>query len=354
MHSSHADALLAEAETFLRLREAYPALARFQVAEAAGADPDRCASGRWTAYMLLGNFEGAWRESDAIRARGAPDPHRFWLGESVDGKRVMLRGLHGFGDTVQALRYAPVLRRRAAKLTVEVAPEFVELARYFDGVDEVITWGKDAPAFTPQWDVQMEVAELPYVFRTQMRDLPLAERYLRVPHDNDSAINAGSSTSLRVGIVWASGEWNASRSVPLELLRPLLQTRDCEFWNLQGGAAWMQLSTLCDIANVHTDPRCAHSLLHLAQSIAGLDLVITPDTLAAHLAGAIGTPAWVMLQHASDWRWMLDRDDSPWYPSLRLFRQCMEGDWRSVIDAVQADLVTLRDTRNEARLVSSL
>ena len=122
--------------------------------------------GRWTAHMLTGNFAAAWRESDTIRAGGAPDPHRFWAGENLRGRRVMLRCLHGYGDAVQFLRYAPRLQRTASRLTVEVPPAMMEIARYFCGVDDVITWGVDAPARAPSWDVQVEVMELPYLFRT--------------------------------------------------------------------------------------------------------------------------------------------------------------------------------------------
>ena len=349
MHSrDHGNLLLEEAEELLRARDVRHAVVMFTSAEEASADPDRCAAGRWTAHMLLGEFEQAWCESDAIRKRGAPDPHRFWMQEDIGGKRVMLRCLHGFGDTVQGLRYVPALRSRAAKLIVEVAPEFVELAGFFDGVDEVITWGEDAPLSPPAWDVQIEVAELPYVFRTQLHDLPLAERYLRVPKDSPPALRVRSSAGLRVGLVWASGKWNTSRSVPLEMLRRLLQTPGCEFWNLQGGSALEQASTLREVENFHTDPRCAHNLLWLAQSIANLDLVITPDTLAAHLAGALGTPAWVMLQREADWRWMLHRDDSPWYSSLRLFRQSSQGDWSSVIDAIRGALQALQSAQCSA------
>ena len=334
-------ALLQQAEELLCARDAQHALAAFHAAEAVQADRDRCAAGRWIAHMLLGEFEAAWRESDAIRERGLPDPHRFWMGEAIEGRRVILRCLHGFGDSVQLLRYAPQLRAHSAKLIVEVAPAFVALARCFDGVDEVLTWGEQAPELTPEWDVQIEVAELPYFFRTHISDLPVASNYLHIPRSRDIVEAIGTRDTLHIGLVWASGSWNPSRSVPLEMLRPLLLTPGCEFWNLQGGAAWEQATALGDLSNFHTDLECEHSLVRLARLVTEMDVVITPDTLAAHLAGALGRPAWVMLEHAADWRWMLEREDSPWYPSLRLLRQPGAGDWSSVIESIQHQLHAL-------------
>src|SRR3954452_5184198 len=174
-------AALLDAEDRLDRRDLAGAMEAFDAAEREGANADRCSAGRWMVSMLRGDFESAWRESDAIRRRGAPDPHRFWNGEDIRGKRVIVRCLHGFGDAVQFLRYAPALRARAKHVLFEVAPRFVELARSFDGVDHVITWGGEAPGVAPEWDVQMEVMELPYFFRTEVRDLPVAERYLRLP-----------------------------------------------------------------------------------------------------------------------------------------------------------------------------
>ena len=115
-------ALLAEAETLLAARRLPDALEAFRRAEAAGADADRCAAGRWLAHILVGDFENAWRESDCIRKRGKPDPHRFWQGEDLNGKRVIVRCLHGYGDAVQFLRYAPLLRRMVSRLIIEVPP----------------------------------------------------------------------------------------------------------------------------------------------------------------------------------------------------------------------------------------
>lgn len=344
-----AQPVLMDAEERLENRDLRGAVKGFDAAEWLGANPDRCAAGRWMAHILRGELELAWKESDAIRRRGAPDPHRHWNGEDIRGKRVIVRSLHGFGDAVQFFRYAPGLRALAANVVFEVAPRFVELARGFNGVDHVITWGKDAPSEPPEWDVQVEVMELPYLFRTLARDLPLAERYLRLPTEavTDVAKRMGNPARPRIGLVWNAGEWNVSRCVPFHWLGRIIDETDAEFWNLEGesGPSTESHPALREAKD------CRQSILTLAAVISQLDLVITVDTLAAHLAGALGVPAWVMLQRAADWRWMTGTSRSPWYPSLLLFRQLRDGDWGRVVDEICRGLRVWRQSL-EARAMA--
>ncbi len=298
--------------------------------EAEDADENRGSGDRWRAAMLRGDFEAAWRESDCLRAGGSDDPHRFWNGESLVDRRVIVRCLHGFGDAVQMLRYAPLLKAAASRVIWEVAPRFVEVASCFKGVDEVVTWGEMAPAVTPAWDVQLEVMELPYIFRTQVSSLPIAERYCTVPaNEQEKATVCLRDAGPNVGIVWAAGEWNRERSVPFHVLRSLLETPGVTFWNLQGGAARSEASGFPDATEA-----CGDGLLALAAMVAKLDLMVTVDTLAAHLAAAIGRPVWVMLQKEADWRWMAEGRLTPWYPTMRLFRQERSGDWAGVVSQV--------------------
>jgi len=329
------------AEDMLLQRRLQEALEIFHEAEAIGAPADRCSSGRWMAAMLHGDFEAAWRESDAIRARGAPDPHRFWNGEDLRNACVIVRCLHGFGDAVQMLRYAPRLRQIAARVIFEVPPRMLPIASLFDGVAEVITWGEAAPEKLPEWDVQVEVTELPYLFRTTLDELPIGTNYLKLPDDTvrRAACAMGPAIRPRIGIVWASGEWNPERSIPLSLLEPMVRETSAEFWSLQGNVAaedarlWIEAGIVRDATAI-----CGDGLVALSATIANLDLVITVDTLAAHLAGALGRPTWVMLQHAADWRWMTAREDCPWYPTLRLFRQPTPVDWNGTINRVREAL----------------
>ena len=330
-------ASLEHAEQLLQKRRLIEARAAFYRAEKDGVSPDRCAAGRWMISMLEGDFEAAWQESDAIRLRGAPDTSRFWNGEDIRGATVIVRSLHGFGDAVQMLRYAPMLREKAAKVIFEVPPRFVELAQCFLGVDDVTTWRDGAPAESPAWNIQVEVTELPYLFRTTTRDLPLAVNYLQMPSDAvqraaRAMMRAHTFRRRRVGLVWTAGEWNQQRSIPFCLVRLILGDDVAEFWSLQGGLA-AQDAAGAEIRDATAE--CGDGLLSLAATIANLDLVITVDTLAAHVAGAMGKPVWVLLQHAADWRWMTERSGSPWYPTARLFRQRRSCDWTNVLEEVQ-------------------
>lgn len=296
------------------------------------------AAKRWTAHMLRGDFASAWCESDFIRASGFPDPHRFWDGEPIDGRRVILRCLHGFGDAIQFLRYAPQLAVRARSLVVEVPPRMLELAQFVDGVSQTTTWND--PPNRSDWDCQIEVMELPYLFRTELTDLPIAQNYLKIPlrHQEEFADRMTDRVRPRVGVVWASGEWKATRSLSFSLLRELMAGSDCEFWNLQGGCAADEWSTLPRCGRYRDARDVGYGLTALAACIQQMDLIITVDTLAAHLAGAMGKSAWVLLTSPADWRWMTNRNYSPWYPSLRLFRQPSAGDWGSVLDEVRREM----------------
>jgi hypothetical protein len=333
-----ADALMSAAENLLELRQLDGVLDLLSRAERSGADPDRCAAARWIAAMLQGDFESAWSESDAIRGRGIPDEHRMWQGEDITGRRVIVRCLHGFGDTVQFLRYAPLLNRRAAKVIWEMSPAMIDVARCFHGVEQVCAWGAESVA-SRRWDVQIEVMELPYLFRTTVADLPIASRYLRLPDATIGRVanEMDPGERPRVGVVWGAGTWNESRSIPFHLLHPLLEMGECEFWNLQGGPRRAEVESTTPVRDTAA---CNDGILCLAGVISQLDLVLTVDTLAAHLAGALGVPAWLMLQHAADWRWMASRTESPWYPSLRIFRQPSPGAWDHVVRAVAERLQT--------------
>ena len=334
-----ADALLDAAERLLELRQLDGVAELFHRAERSGADPDRCAAGRWTTAMLYGNFQSAWRESDAIRRRGTPDEHRMWQGEDLTGRRVIVRCLHGFGDAVQFLRYAPLLNRRTAKVIWEMSPAMIDIAPCFVGVDKVLAWGEDCVA-RRDWDVQIEVMELPYIFRTVPEELPIASKYIQLPNGtiDQARGEIGRAPIPRVGLVWNSGTWNESRSIPFHLLRSLFQIDECEFWNLQGGPSRYVEAEFEGPMSMRDSPACSDGILSLAGVISQVDLVVTVDTLAAHLAGALGIPVWLMLQHAADWRWMAARNDSPWYPALSIFRQPLPGAWDDVLRAVAEKL----------------
>ena len=290
------------------------------------------------AHMLLGQYEQAWFDSDEIRARGNPDPNRFWQGEPLAGKRVMLRCLHGFGDTVQYLRWLPQLRALASAVTVQAAPEMLPLLRCFADAERIVTWAAPGESDSGLWDVQIESAELPYIFRAVPATLPPPARIV-FPEETLHSIRLriGQRARPRVGVVWQGSDFDLARSVPFHLLRTsLLRNRDVEWWSLQPpslNGPWLEF---CAEHGWHgrtfyIGREEQAGIADMAAFASELDLVITIDTLAAHIAGSLGIPAWLLLKQDADWRWMLDRDDTPWYPTTTLFRQTFSGDWPSVL-----------------------
>jgi len=289
------------------------------------------AARRWTRFMLLGDFESAWRESELIESTGYQDPHKFWTGDPWAGKRVMLRCLHGLGDTIQFIRYAPLLKQTCHTLTVQCHPELVSLLRQVPAVDQAVTWGEGEDG----WDLQLEVTELPRAFRTTVSTIPSAVPYIFVSEQQRrwAANLLGDRRHFRAGLVWQASTFNPKRSIPPAHLLPLLSTARCDFCILQKGAR--------TVLPAHDLQQHANDVAGTAALMTQLDLMITVDTMTAHLAGSLGIPVWILLPREADWRWMMDRPDSPWYPSATLFRQQTEDDWEPVIHQVAEKLRAL-------------
>ncbi len=331
-------AALAYAQALLGTRSIPQALAAFDTAEQASADPGSCHAGRWECCMLLGDYESAWKISDAIdrRARNATNPQRFWTGESLRGKQVMLRCLHGFGDALQFIRFAPRIREEAASFCVEAHPEIIPLLRACRGVEKVISWGPLAPAQPPAWNAQIEIMELPRIVRATTASLP-APPYLDIAslfaRDATQCFVGSPSGRPRIGFSWRSSNWNPLRSIPLPLLAPSLgAVPACDWYSLQQDGE-PDLQVFPQAHNIET------GLTNLAVRIAQLDAVLTVDGVLAHLAGALGVPVLLLLPHAADWRWGLGHT-TPWYPNMRLFRQQTPGDWTHPIAAAIQHLTT--------------
>lgn len=325
-----------EAGWALESMRVFEALELFEKAERQGYDADACSARRWTCYMLLGEFESAWKESDRISARGRPDPHRFWDGASIDGRDVLIRCLHGLGDTLQFIRYTRLLRNKVHSLSIEAQPSLKALLSRAQVADRIMTWGEPEPF----WNQQIEVIELPRVFRTTLKSIPDHVPYLSVQPD-PAALEERNSRSLRVGFVWACSAFNPARSIPLKDLSALFSIPGVRFFSFQADPDRAQLQPwAAKIRDAYTGSVCT---LLTAEKLNSVDLLITVDTMMAHLAGAMGRPVWTLLPFACDWRWMLTRADSPWYPTMRLFRQPQPGDWASVIRTVGEELVRAVD-----------
>lgn len=340
--------------SFLQSRHIDLALKSYAQAERLGFDSNQCAGGRWYCHMLRGDFTSAWLESDQINRRGAPDPNRLWSGRPFHGKRVIVRCLHGLGDAIQFIRYVTVLRRQAARVYVEVPGCLVRFFSHLPEIDKVITW--EAPsaehlAWGDQWDEQIEVMEFPWAYRTTPESIPPPVPYAFLPAQK--ALQPDRSRALNVGFAWAASSWNPLRSVELKLLLPILSDPRIAVYSLQIGENCRELATIPSGLRPKQVLASDDDVLSTAEQILKMDLVITVDTMVAHLAGALGKPVWLLLAYPGDWRWMMDRGDSPWYPTMRIFRQKSNRDWGSVVDEVSLSLTALtcgRDSSTQASI----
>jgi HAMP domain-containing protein len=314
-------------------QSANQAVGLFHQAERLGHDPAACAAQRWYCHMLLGEFERAWRESDAI-AQLKRGGERLWDGKPFDGNRVVVRCLHGFGDAIQFLRYGPALRARATRVIFEAPLELVALLRCKPFIDEVISWSDGSSHGFGAWDQQIEVMELPYANRTTLHTIPASVPYLAIKQVS----TVFNSPRPKVGLVWSASNWNPSRSILLSDLDPILSIPGVTFYSFQHGEPREQLRARQDGNLIHDTSSFCRDILDTATALVQMDLLITVDTMAAHLAGALGIPVWVLLTREADWRWMTNRTDSPWYPTMRLFRQVSSGDWRSTVTAVAEEI----------------
>lgn len=292
--------------------------------------------------MHRGDFIEAWRQTDRIELprrecerKGEfawQSHHLLWNGAPFEGRRVLIRCNHGLGDTLQFVRFIPVISRAAERVTLMAQPPLVRLLHDHPGFGEVRNGWVEGPA--GDHDLEIEIMELAYALRVTEDSLSRSCPYLmhhRI-HSRAKQLPIGvNKGKMRVGVIWAASEWDPTRSIPVEILDPLLGIPGVEFYSLQQGATGPYIPKAhCPLIplNIHTT-----EILEVAAALLQLDLFITVDSMAAHLAGALGRPVWLLLRQNPDWRWMRNRNDSPWYPTMRLFRR-QEADWNSVIHEV--------------------
>jgi hypothetical protein len=311
-------------------------------------------------YIQLrqGRFAEGWQSLEArdwyaplARQIGSPR----WRGEALAGKSVLIGYEAGHGDMIQFGRYAAVLKARGAtRVGILCHPALKTLFGTLDGIDEVTAFDETLSGET--WDCWTPPLSIPYYCETRLESIPATVPYLHATPERIAKWEPRMPRAgLRVGLAWKGSpqfENDADRSLPsLDLLAPLGSVSGASFVSLQKGAGEAEAARpptgleLVDLGSKVAD------FADTAAIIAGLDLVIAVDTAVAHLAGALGKPCWVMLPYyKTDWRWLKDRDDSPWYPRMRLFRQSAMGDWNSVVAEIKAALqLTARPRRAQCR-----
>jgi tetratricopeptide (TPR) repeat protein len=318
---------------------------------ALAVDPD-FAEAHWNeglAQLALGNLAEGWQnyewrwKAKAVRERRFPGQR--WQGsEALEGRSLLIQAEQGLGDTLHFARYARLLRERGARVLLEVQPLLKRVAAGFDGVEQVVAVGERLPAH----DFYCPMLSLPLAFGTTLEKLPDQVPYLRAPEERLThwAGRLGERHGPRVGIVWAGAKskWAElrQRSLPLRSLLPLLSLPGLEFVSLQKEVPEEDRAVLAERSDLlHVGDEIG-DFTDTAALVSLMDLVVSVDTATAHLAGALARPLWILLGRPCDWRWMLEREDSPWYPTARLFRQVRGGEWddpvRRVVDELRAGL----------------
>jgi tetratricopeptide (TPR) repeat protein len=296
--------------------------------------------------LLLGRYDEAWpkyewrRRLPMLRRNTRDQPQ--WEGHDIASKTILLHSEQGFGDTIQFLRYVPLVAGRARHVVLEIPRPLVRMAASLP-IDNVTIVPNDRPP--PLADVHSPLLGLPRIFRTRVDSIPGRVPYLmpRPPLVERWARALGADPRLKVGLAWAGNpehKGNRSRSLELARLAPLLAIEGVAWHSLQVGPAANDLKRLPQGTLIDLAPRLT-DFAETAGAILNLDLVIAVDTAVVHLAGALARPAWIMVAFSPDWRWLLGRDDSPWYPSVRIYRQPAPGDWDNVVARAAADLARL-------------
>lgn len=309
-------------------------------------DPESAGGHYNLALTLLreGRFQQGWREHEwrwDFRELRLPRRHFTapqWRGEPLRGGTILLNAEQGLGDTLQFVRYAPLVAERGGTVVLEVQPRLQRLLGRMPGVSRVIARGEPPGDFA--W--QCPLMSLPLAFETTVDTIPAQTSYVQAEDaEVEEARRRWPGAGLRVGIAWAGNPQYRSdeqRSMPFRALLPLAQATDVTWFSLQMGRAVEQMRALREEFCVRDACSGSRDFAETAALMATLDLVISVDTSVAHLAGAMGIPVWVVLPHLADWRWMEGREDSAWYPTARLFRQDTTGDWSGPVRRMGEEL----------------
>ena len=303
-----------------------------------------------TAHLLLGEWLVGWAEYEwRTRDRRLFQEPRYlssrpWNGQALNGARILIRAEMGLGDTLQFIRFIPSVAARGGRVVLEVQHELHRLLVHYPATEEVVPRGASIADYI--WHCPL--VSLPHVLGTEFSALPARIPYVKVPSD---ALRVWSKrlgdSGPRVGLVWAGDptqKWDRVRSLrKLSLLAPLGEINGLTFFSLQKGiAAEQALDPPAGLKLIDLSPHL-NDFTDTAAAIAHFDLVITTCTSIAHLAGALGKPVWIMLAQVADWIWLIDREDSPWYPTARLFRQPTLGAWEPVVKRISGELRRLAE-----------
>jgi tetratricopeptide (TPR) repeat protein len=333
------------ADIHASLGEALVGLGRYDEAHAtcremADLRPEAAEWNESLMLLLRSQFAEGWRKYEGRWHVAGHDPPREdarvpHLAE-IAGKRILLICEQGHGDMIQFARYASLLARQGARVCLQTYVALKALLQTLEDVETVISVGEREPSV----DIITPLLSLPLVFGTELDSIPAEVPYLRPPAERLAVWQRrlGPRTRPRIGLAWWGSQHIPKRSLPIQTLVPMLSLDGIEIHALQKEIPQAQRDWLAAQPRLIDHSGELHDFADTAALISLLDLVVTIDTSVAHLAGALGKSVWIMLQYSADWRWLLDRDDSPWYPTARLFRQQRRGDWTDVVAAVSSRL----------------
>jgi hypothetical protein len=282
---------------------------------------------KWVGAMRAGDYPAAWAMAEqSLQARDPAtrdDPalpyHLRWVwdGRPFDGRHTLVRCYHGLGDTIQFARFLPLLAKRTASLTVEVQPRLIDILAGMARDHGFALTPFDPAHPLPSAECDLEITELDFALRA-----PPSAATPPYLHAARAVLPQGT-----VALCYSAGDWDPERSIPAELLAPLCELAPC--------VSLIPEATSLPVLNPEG---CPFDMATTAALVAGAELVVTVDTMIAHLAGALGKPTWLLLKAEPDWRWAPDSPTSPWYPSMRLYAQGEPGDWTSVAQRIARDL----------------
>ncbi|MFC2140313.1 tetratricopeptide repeat protein [Candidatus Auribacterota bacterium] len=279
-------------------------------------------------------YEWRWKDPDFCPKRKFKQPE--WDGSELKGKKILVYSEQGMGDNMQFIRYIPLLKKKGAYVIVECPETLKHLFATITDIDNLITKEDKLPDF----DLQIPLLSLPYILGTTLDNIPCQVPYIFPPKTGPEIETHPQLKNI--GLVWAGEpryENDLNRSIDIYLFKELFNLSEVNFFSLQYGKREDDINTLGDNFKIIDLSKKLSDFSVTAFLIDKMDLIISVDTAVAHLSGALGKPVWTLLPFASDWRWMLKRADSPWYPSMRLFRQPKVGDWKSVLKKVREELI---------------